>query len=155
MPMLRLTAPTWKLSAIWGRAVAMTVPSKFSMKKAPAMRVVTYSGERSLFMDLVYEKICQRTRWQFGSSPERRNHVRRVERPLEFDPPNNRNLGSVSAIREVNSPLKRTRSARSACVLVLAVALFLCHLSRLYYIRANPAAAAQPRLRCSQRQRKG
>ena len=30
-----------KLLAICGRAVAMMVPSKFSMKNAPAMRVVT------------------------------------------------------------------------------------------------------------------
>ena len=48
MPMLRLTAPTWKLRAIWGRAVAMMVPSRFSMKNAPAIRVVTYRGERGV-----------------------------------------------------------------------------------------------------------
>ena len=41
MPMLRLTAVAWKLCAICGRAVAMMVPSRFSMKNAPAMRVVT------------------------------------------------------------------------------------------------------------------
>jgi hypothetical protein len=35
----------------------MMVPSKFSMKNAPAMRLVTYSGERVLFMVLVYERI--------------------------------------------------------------------------------------------------
>jgi hypothetical protein len=33
------------------------VPSKFSMKKAPAMRVVTYSGEGVFFIALVYEKM--------------------------------------------------------------------------------------------------
>ena len=41
MPMLRLTAPTWKLFAICGSAVAMMVPSRFSIKNAAAMRVVT------------------------------------------------------------------------------------------------------------------
>ena len=34
IPMLRLTAPTWKLRAICGKAVAMMVPSRFSMKNA-------------------------------------------------------------------------------------------------------------------------
>jgi hypothetical protein len=41
MPMFRLTALVWRLCAICGRAVAMMVPSRFSMKKAPAMSVVT------------------------------------------------------------------------------------------------------------------
>ena len=50
MPMLRLTALVWKLRAICGMAVAMIVPSSISMKKAPAIRVVTYSGERLFFI---------------------------------------------------------------------------------------------------------
>jgi hypothetical protein len=41
MPRFRLTALAWKLRAICGSAVAMIVPSRFSMKKAPAIRVVT------------------------------------------------------------------------------------------------------------------
>jgi hypothetical protein len=32
------------------------VPSRFSMKKAPAMRVVTYNGERLFFILLFYER---------------------------------------------------------------------------------------------------
>src|ERR1700691_3788511 len=56
--MLRLTAPTWKLRAIWGSAVAMMVPSRFSMNRAPAIRVVTKSGERLCFMDLFYGEVC-------------------------------------------------------------------------------------------------
>src|ERR1700681_3723252 len=56
MPMFRLTAPTWKLFAICGRAVAMIVPSRFSMKKALAMRLVMQSGEGAFFIHfLVYE----------------------------------------------------------------------------------------------------
>src|SRR6266568_7964550 len=54
--MFRLTAPTWKLRAICGSAVAIIVPSRFSMKNAPAMSVVTYSGERPLFISLVYKR---------------------------------------------------------------------------------------------------
>ena len=34
--MFRSTGLTWKDLPIWGRAVAMIVPSRFSMKKAPA-----------------------------------------------------------------------------------------------------------------------
>ena len=41
MPMFRFTAPTWKLLAICGSAVAMIVPSRFSMKNAPAISIVT------------------------------------------------------------------------------------------------------------------
>jgi hypothetical protein len=32
------------------------VPSRFSMKKAPAIRLVTYSGERLFFIFPVYER---------------------------------------------------------------------------------------------------
>jgi hypothetical protein len=41
---------------ICSSAVAMMVPSRFSMKKAPAIRVVMYRGERVFFVDPVYEK---------------------------------------------------------------------------------------------------
>src|ERR1700680_2977842 len=37
--MLRSTGFTWKDLPIWGNAVAMTVPSRFSMKNAPATRM--------------------------------------------------------------------------------------------------------------------
>src|ERR1700679_1403884 len=56
IPMFRFTAPTWKLRAICGSAVAMIVPSRFSMKKAPAISVVTYSGERVFFIFPFYER---------------------------------------------------------------------------------------------------
>ena len=48
MPMFMRTAPMWKERAIWGRAVAMTVPSRFSMKKAPATRAVIFMEEGGL-----------------------------------------------------------------------------------------------------------
>src|SRR4051812_39654225 len=54
MPLFKFTAATWKLRAICGRAVAMMVPSRFSMKNAPAISVVTNSGERDLFISLSY-----------------------------------------------------------------------------------------------------
>src|ERR1700736_5805566 len=39
MPMFRSTGFTWKERPIWGNAVAMIVPSKFSIKNAPATRM--------------------------------------------------------------------------------------------------------------------
>src|ERR1700730_5248587 len=39
MPILRSTGLTWKDWPICGRAVAITVPSRFSMKNAPATRM--------------------------------------------------------------------------------------------------------------------
>ena len=41
MPLASEAGVVWKLAAIWGSAVAMTVPSRFSMKKAPATRSAT------------------------------------------------------------------------------------------------------------------
>ena len=41
MPMFTSTGRTAKLAAIAGRAVVITVPSRFSMKKVPATRKAT------------------------------------------------------------------------------------------------------------------
>src|SRR6478672_9796222 len=41
IPTFRSTGLTPNVCAIWGRAVAITVPSRFSMKKAPATRSAT------------------------------------------------------------------------------------------------------------------
>src|ERR1700737_2837351 len=58
MPMFRSTGFTWKDRPIWGNAVAMIVPSRFSMKNAPATRMAIEvdlaegSGRSLIFQDV-------------------------------------------------------------------------------------------------------
>jgi hypothetical protein len=49
MPELALTTPILKDSAIWGRAVVITVPSRFSIKKAVATMSGAINPEVPLF----------------------------------------------------------------------------------------------------------
>src|SRR3979411_535943 len=88
MPMFRSTGFTWKDRPIWGNAVAMIVPSRFSMKNAPATRMAIEvdlaegSGDSLIFQDV------------FGSQTRKLSCGRipvaiiwQVESNIEFFPP--------------------------------------------------------------------